>query len=116
MFNKYLIGAVGIVLLILSGTAYYFYKDSQSKLIEITALKEEQSRLNTVIDNRDQEIKLQKGLIVIQENILKENREKVEKTQEDHQKIEEEVSKEPGYTDDAAPVLKKLFESLKARQ
>lgn len=116
MFNKYLIGGVAVLVLILSGTIYFLYKDNQSKVSDIATLKEEQARLTLVIENKNTQLDLQKKTMIIQENALKENRLKEEETREKLKAIEDSLAAEPGYNDDAAPSLKKLFESLEGKK
>ncbi len=114
--NSYLAGGMLVLFLLLSGTTYYFYKENQSKLVEIASLKEEQTRLEGVIKNRDIQIEFKDKNLKIQEDELKANREEIEKKSEELKAISESLENEPGINDDAAPSLKKLFESLKGRK
>jgi hypothetical protein len=114
--KAYIAGGLVVLFLLLSGTAYFFYKENQTKMLEISQLKEVQIQLNRVIENRDIKIGLIEKNIQIKENELKANREALEAKKQEIDKIEESVNNAPGVNDDAAESLKKLFESLKGRK
>lgn len=114
--KAYITGGLLVLFLILSGTAYYFYKENQSKVSEIAVMKEVQIQLNRVIENRDIKIGLMNKNLKIQEDELKANREALEKKSAELKDIEALINEEPGVNDEAAAPLKKLFESLKGRK
>lgn len=114
--KAYITGGLVILFLILGGTAYYFYKENESKAGEIASLKEIQIQLNRVIENRDLAIDLKNKDIKIKEEELKANREELERKSAEVREIEELVNQQEGINDDANPSLKKLFESLKGRK
>lgn len=114
--KAYAVGGLLVLFLLLSGTAYYFYKENQSKISEIATLKEIQIQLDRVIQNRDSRIELLDADRKIKEDELKANREALKKKSEELKKIEESLNDEPGVNDDAPASTKKLIESLRGRK